>query len=143
MATIIKSDYPNARKPYTVRYRDSPGTQRERSFVTREEACAFSSDQERAKRYGSDVNLTAAPLPFNDAVETWLANVRGATSAPGPVTSALRPSGSPSPKSPQFDSVGKDPRSSKVGVLRLTEADPRQVYPQSWRDPMWIEVEDK
>ncbi|HEX6452662.1 MAG TPA: hypothetical protein VF060_24780 [Trebonia sp.] len=37
MATILKSDNPSARKPYTVRYRDTFGRQKERSFVTRKE----------------------------------------------------------------------------------------------------------
>ena len=62
----------NARKPYTVRYRDSFGRQRERSFTTRKEAEAFQTDQERAKRYGSDVDLTAAKTAFNDAVDAWM-----------------------------------------------------------------------
>jgi hypothetical protein len=38
---IIKNDNPNARKPWTVRYRDSFGRQREASFTTRREAVAF------------------------------------------------------------------------------------------------------
>jgi integrase len=72
MATILKTDNPNARKPYTVRYRDTFGKQRERSFVTRKEAQAFATDTERGKRYGEDVNLSAARERFTDAVETWL-----------------------------------------------------------------------
>jgi integrase len=75
MATILKSDNPNARKPYTVRYRDTFGAQREKSFVTRKEAAAFATDTERGKRYGEDVNLTAAKTRFTDAVETWLDTV--------------------------------------------------------------------
>ena len=74
MATIIKSDNPAARKPYTVRYRDSLGSQRERSFTTRGQAATFANDQERAKRYGGDVDLSASKKSFNDAVEVWLAN---------------------------------------------------------------------
>lgn len=46
MSTIIKSDNPSARKPYTVR-------------------C----------RYGEDVNLTVARQRFTDAVEAWLDTV--------------------------------------------------------------------
>jgi integrase len=75
MATINKSDNLNARKPYTVRYRDTFGKQREKSFVTRKEAQAFATDAERGKRYGEDVNLTAARQRFTDAVETWLDTV--------------------------------------------------------------------
>jgi integrase len=75
MATINKSDNLNARKPYTVRYRDTFGKQREKSFVTRKEAQAFATDAERGKRYGEDVNLTAAKQRFTDAVETWLGTV--------------------------------------------------------------------
>jgi len=75
MATILKSDNPNARKPYTVRYRDTFGKQREKSFVTRKEASAFATDAERGKRYGEDVNLTAARQRFTDAVEAWLDTV--------------------------------------------------------------------
>ena len=74
MATISKSDNPSARKPYTVRFRDSFGKQREKSFTTRTEAKAFATDQEHAKRYGSDVSLIAAKLSFVDAVETYLTN---------------------------------------------------------------------
>ncbi|HXC80643.1 MAG TPA: hypothetical protein VNV62_02235 [Trebonia sp.] len=74
MATIIKSANPAARKPYTVRYRDSLGSQRERSFTTRGQAATFANDQERAKRYGGDVDLSASKKSFNDAVEVWLAN---------------------------------------------------------------------
>lgn len=62
----------NARKPYTVRYRDSFGRQREASFTTRREAETFQTDQNRAKRYGSDVNLAATKTAFNDAVDTWM-----------------------------------------------------------------------
>ena len=75
MATIIKSDNANARKPYTVRYRDTFGTQREKSFVTRKEASTFANDAERGKRYGEDVNLTAARRRFTDAAEAWLDTV--------------------------------------------------------------------
>jgi len=75
MATIIKSDNPNARKPYTVRYRDTFGAQREKSFVTRKEASSFANDAERGKRYGEDVNLTAARQRFTDAAEAWLDTV--------------------------------------------------------------------
>ena len=75
VATIIKSGNPNARKPYTVRYRDTFGAQREKSFATRKEAQAFANDTERGKRYGEDVNLSAARERFTDAVETWLTTV--------------------------------------------------------------------
>lgn len=70
MADIIKGK--NPRKPYTVRYRDTAGKQREASFTTRKEADAFANDQERAKRYGADVNLKAGKGLFTDAVETWI-----------------------------------------------------------------------
>jgi hypothetical protein len=43
----------NANKPWTVRYRDSLGKQREKSFRTRREADQFSADQTKAKAYGS------------------------------------------------------------------------------------------
>lgn len=75
MAAILKSENPNARKPYTVRYRDTFGKQREKSFVTRKEASAFMTDVERGKRYGEDVNLSAARERFTDAVEAWLDTV--------------------------------------------------------------------
>jgi len=75
VAAIIKSSNPSARKPYTVRYRDTFGAQREKSFVTRKEAQAFSGDVERGKRYGEDLNLSAARERFTDAVETWLDTV--------------------------------------------------------------------
>lgn len=72
MASIIKSGNSNARKPYTVRYRDSFGKQKERSFTTRKEASAFVTDQDKARRYGHDVDLSAAKESFNDAVEAYL-----------------------------------------------------------------------
>jgi integrase len=76
VATIIKSDNPKARKPYTVRFRDSLGVQREKSWKTKREAETFANDQERAKRYGTDVNLTAQKHSFNDAVEKHLGRLK-------------------------------------------------------------------
>jgi hypothetical protein len=75
MATILKNDNRSARKPCTVRYRDTFGKQREKSFVTRKEAQAFMVDQERGKRYGEDVNLSAAKQRFTDVAEAWLDTV--------------------------------------------------------------------
>ena len=71
MATIVKGK--NADKPYTVRFRDSFGRQREKSFRTRKEADTFIADQTKARAYGEDVNLTAARKSFTEAVEHWLA----------------------------------------------------------------------
>lgn len=62
----------NANKPWTVRYRDSLGKQREKSFRTRKEADQFNADQTKAKAYGSDVNLSATRTAFTDAVAAWL-----------------------------------------------------------------------
>jgi integrase len=74
VAAIVKGKNPN--RPWTVRYRDSQGSQREKSFKTKGEAQAFITDHGLAKRYGHDVNVASAKKPFNDAVETWLANLR-------------------------------------------------------------------
>ena len=68
---IIKGK--NPRKPYTVRYRDAAGRQREVSFTTRKEAEKFSRDQARAKEYGADVNPKAGRGIFTGAVESWIA----------------------------------------------------------------------
>lgn len=76
MATIIKSDKANARKLYTVRYRDSFGKQREKSFKTRTEAKTFVTDQDKAKRYGGDVNVAATRKPFTPEVERYLATLK-------------------------------------------------------------------
>lgn len=70
---IIKGK--NPRKPWTLRYRDAAGKQREKSFTTRKEADQFATDQEHAKRYrGTDVDLNAGRELFTDAVDKWLAN---------------------------------------------------------------------
>jgi hypothetical protein len=67
---IIKGK--NPKKPYTVRYRDSFGKQREKSFGLRKEADEFIADETREKRYGRDVNLVAPKQSFNDAVRRYI-----------------------------------------------------------------------
>jgi integrase len=73
--TIPKTPRNKTGKTYTVRFRDTFGAQREKTFKTRKEAEAFATDTERGKRYGENVNLTAGKTRFTDAVETWLDTV--------------------------------------------------------------------
>jgi integrase len=76
VASILpRSTNPNSRNPYTVRWRDTLGAQREKSFRTHDEARKFSRDAESAKGYGEDIKLGAARERFTDAVEAWLDTV--------------------------------------------------------------------
>lgn len=73
MATILKSDNPNARKPWTVRYRDSFGKQHEKSFTHKKLADEFAKEQEYKKqRFGTDVNVSAQKMPFNEGVDRYI-----------------------------------------------------------------------
>lgn len=82
MGTIVKNIIPaDSRKnttgkpqtTYTLRYRDSLGKQREKTFRTKREAEAYNTDETKAKQYGEDVNLTSGRLSFTEACEKWLA----------------------------------------------------------------------
>lgn len=71
-ASYVGATIGEARKPWTVRYRDSFGKQREKSFGTQTEAKKFVTDQAVASRYGADVDLKASRSEFAAAVDRWV-----------------------------------------------------------------------
>jgi integrase len=79
MATIVKGK--NPRKPYTVRYRDLGGSQRERSFSTRREADDFKIKAEHSLREQTFVDPKLGSVKFAD----YGASVIGGDISPGTV----------------------------------------------------------
>jgi hypothetical protein len=73
VASIIKSDNPNAKRPHAVRYRNVDAKHVQASFATKREAQAFCRKQETAKSLGDDINVSATRQPFSEAANAWLA----------------------------------------------------------------------